>query len=303
MGAPAPTDFETRTAELPALEPGQVLVANRYMALGAVMRTMLAGGTASLPGFEPGEPLFARTLGTVLASAAPRVAAGADVVHMAGWSTHAVVDADRCRPVPDGDPMRHLSSGVTAYVGLRLAGVRAGDTVYVSSAAGAVGSAAGILARTLGAGRVVGGTRSAWKTSELVDRLGYDAAVDYASGDVEAALAACAPDGIDVYFDNVGGDHLATVVGLLNDGGRVALCGTLADRPGPRLDLPAVIGKGLTLRGFRASAHPDLHDGYPAPDLPHVVVDGLDAAPGALLDLFAGRYVGTVLVRLDGGTQ
>jgi NADPH-dependent curcumin reductase CurA len=289
------TDFETGTVDLPAPAPGQVLVANHYMALGAAMRSMLGAGSA----------LPAKTLGTVLISADPHLPQGSTVVHMAGWRTHAVLDVAQCRAVTGGDPLLQLSSGLTAYAGLRLVGVRPGDTVYVSSAAGAVGSAAGLLARTLGAGRVIGGTSTPAKVRTLVDEFGYDEALHYGAGGV--------PDGVDVYFDNVGGDHLNTVIAALQPHGRVVLCGALAEQLGgataPRLDLMTVIGNRLSLHGFRTADHLGLEPEFAALvvehhlTLPHVVVDGLDRAATALMDLFAGRYTGVVLVRLDGAAQ
>jgi NADPH-dependent curcumin reductase CurA len=236
------------------------------------------------------------------------VPVGATVVHMSGWREHAVVDSGRCRVVDPEDALLHLSSGLTAYVGLRVAGLRNGETVYVSSAAGAVGSMVAQLAKAIGAGRVVGSTSSARKATDLTERLGFDAAFDYRGGPIDEELARSAPNGIDVFFDNVGGEHLAATIKALNPRGRVALCGALAQQLGedadPQLDLLTIIGRRLSLRGFTATDHLDWEPDYlrlmrhnnivPA----HTIVDGLASAPQALLDVFAGRYTGMVTVRL-----
>jgi NADPH-dependent curcumin reductase CurA len=156
---------------------------------------------------------------------------------------------------------------------------------------------------------VVGSTSSARKATDLTERLGFDAAFDYRDTPIDEQLARSAPGGIDVFFDNVGGEHLAAAVKSLNPRGRIALCGALAQQLGdgadPRLDLLTIIGRRLSLRGFTASDHLDWEPEYlrlmrdnnivPA----HTIVDGLDSAPQALLDVFAGRYVGMVMVRLD----
>jgi NADPH-dependent curcumin reductase CurA len=308
VDAPALADFELVTTAVPAPGDGQVLVRNRYMVLSAVMRSLMAGAVPPMPGYQVGQVMFAKALGEVVSSASQQVPVGATVVHMSGWREHAVVDSGRCRVVDPEDPLLHLSSGLTAFVGLRVAGLRQGETVYVSSAAGAVGSMVGQLAKAIGAGRVIGSTGSARKATDLTEKLGFDAAFDYRSEPVDKGLARSAPDGVDVFFDNVGGEQLAAAIKVLNPRGRIALCGALAQQLGdgadPQLDLLTIIGKRLSLHAFTATDHLDWEPEYlrlmrdnnivPA----HTIVDGLDSAPQALLDVFAGRHTGMVIVHL-----
>ncbi|WP_410810046.1 zinc-binding dehydrogenase [Micromonospora sp. 067-2] len=307
-GPPTPADFALVETTVREPRDGEVLVRNQYMTLAAVMRQLIRGGSPGLPEYPVGQVMSAKTWGEVVVSQSPLLPAGSRVLHTAGWREYAVGPASGFRVAPPGDPLLHLSSGLTVFAGLRLVDLRPRETVYVSSAAGAVGSLAGPIARALGAGRIVGSAGTTAKVTDLVDRLGFDAGFDR-SRPVETELARLAPDGIDVYFDNVGGEHLASVVTVMNPNGRVALCGALAqqlgDMPGTQLDLLAVIGKRLTLRGFTAAGHPEFESGYlqlmgdNGITVPHRMVDGLAAAPQALLDLFAGRQTGTVVVRID----
>jgi NADPH-dependent curcumin reductase CurA len=285
------TDFTVTTEDVAEPGAGQVLVRNRFMLLGAVMRSLL--------------PMMAgKTLGTVVASSDPAVPAGSAVVHMRGWQEYTLLDAAQCRVVDGDNPVLLLSNGLTAYTGLVTAGLKPGETVYVSGAAGAVGSVAGRLARAMGAGRVVGSTGTAAKVPQLVNRLGYDEAFEHRGpAAVAGRLAEIAPD---VYFDTVGGPLLTATLPTLNPGGRVALCGALAQQLGgaaePTIDLITVIRGRLSLHGVTGDpalepAYRQLVDEHRL-DFAHTVVDGLEAAPQALLDLFTGRFVGTVLVHL-----
>lgn len=205
-------------------------------------------------------------------------------------------------------------TGFTAYVGLtRIAEVRPGDTVFVSAAAGAVGSAAGQFARLLGAERVIGTAGGPDKCAVLVKEFGYDAAADYRAEPVRDALARLAPDGIDVYFDNVGGEQLAAALHALRTGGRVALCGMMsqfggASRSADINQLIQAVLKRLTLRGFIVRDHDDLRPEFESRvadwlrsgriTARETVTDGLDSAAGALLALLDGGNVGKMLVRL-----
>ncbi|GAA2582204.1 NADP-dependent oxidoreductase [Dactylosporangium fulvum] len=298
-GVPGLGDFAVVTAAVPEPGPGQVLIRNRYLALGAVLRTLLAEGT-----------LIARAVGEVAASTDPAFPVGTGVLHRSPWSTYAVADTSALRTADPDDPLSCPGGALTALTGLRAAGLRPGETVYVSGAAGAVGSAAGRVARALGAGRVVGSTGSARKVALLAGDpaagpaggFGFDAAFDHRAESIVSGLARLGP--VDVVFDTLG--RVAELVEAVGPRTRIALCGALTQQlggaPDPRLDLTAVIGKRLSLHGFTAADHPGL-DAQLAElgpfALPHSIIDGLAAAPQALLDLFAGRHAGVVLVRVD----
>jgi NADPH-dependent curcumin reductase CurA len=203
--------------------------------------------------------------------------------------------------------------GLTAYAGLfDVAALRDGDVVWVSAAAGAVGSLAAQFAKLRGH-RVIGSAGSDAKVAHLLDDLGLDAAFNYKRGDVEAQLGAAAPEGIDVYFDNVGGDHLRAALATLRRWGRVAICGAVSQyeraepQPGPD-NLFQAVANDLTLRGFRGSSHvgrmADMQrevGGWLRAGRLHyceTVVDGLERAPEALVRMLAGDTIGKTLVRI-----
>ena len=206
--------------------------------------------------------------------------------------------------------------GLTAWVGmLEIAALRSGDVVFVSGAAGAVGSLAGQIAKLRGAARVVGSVGSAAKASYVCDELCFDAAFNYHDGTPAELLAAAAPDGIDVYFDNVGGEHLEAAIGALHLHGRAALCGAISQYNaveqalGPR-NIGLMIGKRLTLRGFIISYHADRRSSFLAEvgcwlaegriRLAETIVDGVENAPAAFIGLMRGENIGKMLVRVSG---
>ncbi|HEX6247556.1 MAG TPA: NADP-dependent oxidoreductase [Nocardioidaceae bacterium] len=320
-GWPTPDNFELVEVELPPLREGQVLVRNIVMSVDPYMRGRMNDVRSYVPPFRIGEPLDGGAVGEVVASESPDLAVGDVVVHQLGWREHAVVPARRVRRVDTEHvaPSAYLGvlgmPGLTAYVGLtRIAPMKEGDTVFVSGAAGAVGSVVGQVARNLGAGRVVGSAGSAAKVAHVVDDLGFDAAFDYHDGPVRRLLRDLAPDGVDVYFDNVGGDHLEGAIDNMRDFGRIALCGAIADYnatsapAGPR-NLGLAIVRRLTLRGFIVTDHGDVVGEY----LPQATewlrdgrltyretyVDGLDRAVDAFLGLHRGANTGKMLVRLS----
>ncbi|WP_229695356.1 NADP-dependent oxidoreductase [Streptomyces lacrimifluminis] len=329
VGEPLPTDFAVEERPLPPLGEGQLLVRNLYMSVDPSMRGRLESTEKHYThNFTPGAPLDGRALGVVEESRCAAVPPGTYVRHQLGWRERAVLDAADTDGAGRIDPgLAPLptwlgllgQTGFTAYVGLtRIVELRPGDTVFVSAAAGAVGTAAGQFARLLGAERVLGTAGGPDKCALLVKEFGYDAAADYRAEPVRDALARLAPDGIDVYFDNVGGEQLAAALHALRTGGRVALCGMMSQFGGDRLSgqrsadinqLIQAVLKRLTLRGFIVRDHDDLRPeferrvaGWLAEGritARETVVDGLENAAGALLSLLGGGNIGKMLVRLD----
>jgi hypothetical protein len=318
-GWPTAENFAFADVELPSPEAGQVLVRNTFMSVDPYMRGRMNDAKSYVPPFQVGAPLEGGAVGEVLESAVDGVAPGELVLHDLGWRSHALTSRfTPVRPIEGVSPSHFLGAlgmtALTAYVGLLdMAEFRAGDTVFVSGAAGAVGSVAGQIARLKGAARVVGSAGSAEKVAHLTRKLGFDAAFNYRDGNVRELLAQAAPDGIDVYFDNVGGDHLEAAIGALHRGGRVAVCGSISmyneeePPPGPR-NLHMIVGKRLTLRGFIVSDHghrlPAMTDEVgrwlAAGELvaEETVVDGLDNAPAAFIGMLRGENTGKMVVRL-----
>ncbi|GAB2864243.1 NADP-dependent oxidoreductase [Actinoallomurus bryophytorum] len=321
QGWPTPEDFAVVEAELAPPGDGEVLVRNLFMSVDPYMRGRMNDVKSYAPPYRLDEVMYGGAVGEVVESRSPDLAEGDVVLHQSGWREHAKGPAKRFRKVA---PIEGVSFSVylgalgmtalTAYVGLLdIAGMRDGDTVFVSGAAGAVGSIAGQIARQRGAARVVGSAGSDEKVAYLTDRLGFDAAFNYKSGPVRRQLAQAAPDGIDVYFDNVGGDHLEAAIGALRQGGRAALCGAISSYnateppPGPR-NLGLLVSRRLTLKGFIVSDHNDrypdfvremggwLRDGKIT--FEETVVDGIDNAVDAFLAMLRGENLGKMIVRL-----
>lgn len=309
--------FRTVDVPLRAPEPGEVVVRNSHLALGAVMREQMdadANLPDALPVYRVGEPLDAFAVGTVVESADDARPVGTVVAHASPWAEYAV--AGEAFPVPadlPGPPYALATGNVaTALLGVRDgARVGAGDVVLVTGAAGGVGSLAGQIASKLGAARVIGTAGSAAKCAWLVDELGFDAAVDHRSDSLVDDLRAAAPDGITVLVDLTGGPAFEAAVEIAAPHARIAVLGALAAQSGgpwPRLHTQTVIMKGLEVRGFALAHAPHLLG--EAPGLfaqwlaegmvyPHTVVPtGLDGAPQALMDLLGGSFTGSVSVAL-----
>ena len=321
QGWPTPDDFDVVTVTHDELLPGQVRVRNEFVSVDPYMRGRMNDVRSYTPPYALGETITGGAVGRVVESADASLPVGTAVLHQHGWSDAVQADARTFRALPDlpGVPLSlHLHvlgmTGLTAYAGLTaVARMAPGDTVFVSGAAGAVGTAAGQIARLLGAGRVVGSAGSPEKVALLTEKYGYDAAFDYKDGDVRGQLARVAPDGIDVYFDNVGGDHLEAALDAFNDGGRAALCGAItgynsAERtPGPD-NMANIITRGLTLTGFTIGGHLALADefrermtgwfaaGKIAYD--ETVVDGIEHTVEAFLAMMRGANTGKMLVRV-----
>ncbi|PDP87861.1 NADP-dependent oxidoreductase [Glycomyces fuscus] len=320
VGEPKPTDFSLVETTVADPGPGQVLVRNDWMSVDPYMRGRMNDVKSYVPPFQLGEPMEGGAVGVVTASGSDDVPVGTTVLHSAGWREYALLPAEAVRAVDASLAPAEAYLGVlgmvglTAYAGLtEVAPVREGDVVFVSGAAGAVGSAAGQIARQLGASRVVGSAGGPEKKRRLLEDFGFDAAIDYREGGLEEQLAEAAPEGIDVYFDNVGGDHLRAAIAAMRNHGRIALCGAIsqynATKPEPGPDnLFLAVGKRLTLRGFIVGDHGHLMKEYAERAsgwivdgrlrTEQTVVEGIDNAVRAFLGMMRGANTGKMLVRL-----
>jgi NADPH-dependent curcumin reductase CurA len=323
-GVPRQQDFALREAPLAAPGSGQILVRNLHLSVDPYMRGRMNDVKSYVPPFQLDQPMDGGAVGVVVSvgddSPARTVAVGDHVLHGLGWREYALLDAADAVKVDAGNAPLSTYLGVlgmpglTAYAGLlRVAEFHEGDTVFVSGAAGAVGSQVGQIARLKGARRVIGSAGSDEKVQLLLKEYGFDAAFNYKKAPVAEQLGAAAPDGIDVYFDNVGGDHLEAAIGALNVHGRAALCGAIAQynatapAPGPR-NLALAIGKRLTLRGLLVSDHNDLQQqfvqevgGWIRDGKLHyeeTVVDGIENNVEAFLGMLRGDNTGKMIVTL-----
>jgi NADPH-dependent curcumin reductase CurA len=329
-GEVTPAHFTVVELELPALADGEVLVRNLFTSVDPALRLQLRrqGPAGYFSGFRPGVAMDGiMAVGEVVQSRAPGFEPGDTVSHGWGWRDLAIVPAGVLSvggvgtlaklDTTLGPPEMFLgplgNMGLTAYVGLIWAAeLRDGDVVWISAAAGAVGSIAAQIAKIRG-NRVIASAGSADKVRFLLDELGLDAAFDYHDGPVLEQLRVAAPDGIDVYFDNVGGDHLQAALAALRRWGRIAVCGAISEyestepQPGPT-NLFQLVANDLTLRGFRASSHLDLLaessrvlGGWLADGrlrYRQTIIEGLDRCPDALVAMLAGDTVGKTLVRI-----
>jgi NADPH-dependent curcumin reductase CurA len=327
-GLPRPENFALVETPLPDhVEPGTVLVRNRYFVVFPGLRTLMGDQVdgVPLPPLHVGDPLFGPAIGQVVdAPDGSSLRQGDMVMHMLGWRDYAVVPAENCTLLGDAlpDPVAYLAQASAAYGAFtRLAVIREGDVVFITGAAGAVGTLAGQIARLLGAGRVIGSTGSPDKAERLKKELGYDAVVlrgaDAEAGSIAEQLADAAPDGIDVVLDNVGGEQLIAAIATARQGARFALNGALSgqldanrsDSVAPaEIDTFRLVVKGISLRGYAGADHPDVEPEWierfgewlrsGAIHFPHTVIRGLDRAPHALPDLIGGRFFGTAIVEV-----
>ena len=335
---PSLANFSLATVDVPPPAEGQVLVRNLFMSVDPYMRGRMNAAKSYVPPFAVDQPLEGGAVGEVIESRAPAIAVGSIVISNKGWRDRFVADPRELRVV-DGS-VQPLSiylgalgmTGFTAWIGLDLVGVKAGEVVFISGAAGAVGSLAGQLAKLRGC-QVIGSAGSAEKVRLLTTELGFDAAFNYKdglpadlsagalakveasakAGDVYAQLKRAAPGGIDVYFDNVGGDHLEAAFSSLREHGRVSACGQISRYneggpvPGPR-NMFLIVTKRLTIRGFLVFDSIKRMPEFLAEVAPLVksgrirsketIIEGLERAPQAFIDLFSGENVGKMIVRL-----
>jgi NADPH-dependent curcumin reductase CurA len=318
QGRPAAEHFRLEEAPVPEPGPGQMLCRTIYLSLDPYMRGRMNDAPSYTKPVEVGEVMVGGIVGRVVRSNLQGFAPGDFAVGYGGWQDYAVFGAGEAQKVdPSIAPISTALGvlgmpGFTAWYGLlRLGEPKDGETVFVSAAAGAVGSAAGQLAGLHGC-RVVGSAGSEEKLAWLRE-LGFDATFSYRDRPVRESLREAAPDGIDIYFDNVGGDHLEAAIGALRTYGRVVACGAISryndpePAPGPR-NLFMLFTKRLTVRGFIITDHYDRYPEFLAEVGPLVrdgrlryretVVDGIENAPRAFIGLLQGENVGKMLVRV-----
>jgi NADPH-dependent curcumin reductase CurA len=319
-GEPTADNFELVETEVRPPGDGEVVVRNSFISVDPYMRGRMNDAKSYLPPFRVGAVMQGGAVGEVIDSRSPDLKVGDTVQHLRGWREFATGKAGEFRRVDTAlaSPSGYLGAlgvtGFTAWIGLvTIAEMREGDVVFVSGAAGGVGIMAGQIARLRGASRVIGSAGTDEKVRYLLDALGYDAAFNYRSGPVRQQLREAAPDGIDVYFDNVGGEHLEAAISSLKTVGRAALCGAVSQynaterEPGPR-NLGLAISKRLTLRGFIVFDHDDRYGEFIKEVGPWVaegriltretIVDGIENAPAAFLGLLRGDNIGKMLVRI-----
>ena len=324
-GEPTGDDFRIEQVPLPALAPGQVLLRNLYLSLDPYMRGRMNAGRSYVPPIAIGEVMDGGTVSQVMQSAHAQWKPGDLVLAHGGWQTHAVVDGDtlRRRLDPAGGIALttalgvHGMPGFTAYAGLREIGrPQPGETLVVAAASGPVGATVGQIAKLQGA-RVVGIAGGAKKVQWIRDELGFDAVLDHHAPDFAGQLRAAVPDGIDVYFENVGGKVFDAVLPLLNDFARVPVCGIAAHYNATALPegpdrvpllLTLVLQRRITLRGFLQFDYMPLYPEF-VRDMGGWLregriryredfIDGLENAPRGLIGMLRGDNFGKLIVRI-----
>ncbi len=316
-GMPTMANFELKPLDLAPLEDGMVRVENSWLSVDPYMRGRMNDVKSYVPPFEVGAPLQGGAVGKVVESRSPSLQPGDTVFHMLGWREQAVGPAQIFNKVPamgvgDEQWLGNLGlTGATAYFGLlRTAEAKEGDIVFVSAAAGAVGSAVVQIAKARGM-TVIGSAGGADKAA-FVRELGADAALDYKAGPLVKQLLEAAPKGIDVYFDNVGGDHLDAAFAAARNNARFAICGMIdsynGGEPAAFRYIMRVISARIMLKGFIYTDYMAEMDKFYA-DMGgwiasgqvksrETVREGIEATPQAFLDLFTGGNTGKMLVRL-----
>jgi NADPH-dependent curcumin reductase CurA len=317
QGLPTGDNFALKDIDIPPVANGQLRVRNSWLSVDPYMRGRMNDVKSYVPAFAVGEPMDGGAIGEVVESKADGFAPGDLVQHMAGWRDEAVIDARTANRLPGlgAPPEQFLGvlgvTGITAYFGLLdAASAKEGDIVFVSAAAGAVGSVAIQIAKAKG--MTVIGSAGGTDKCDYVRSLGADHVVDYKAGPVLKGLAAAAPDGIDVYFDNVGGDHLDAAFALARQNARFAICGMIEGYNNPTPPsfrfIMRVIAMRIRMKGFivfdyfprMAEFYRDMGPWLASGQVKsrETVVDGLEAMPDAFLGLFEGANTGKMLVRL-----
>src|SRR5437764_8082120 len=317
-GKLGPEHFKMVDGAMPEPKDGEALLRVRYISLDAANRAWMHGATYRAP-VEANTVMAGGGIAEVVSSKSPGLSPGDIVFGDTGWQDYAAVPAKHLSKMPRMEPMTHLLSvygiaGLTAYFGLLDIGKpKTGETVVVSAAAGSVGSIVGQIAKITGC-RVIGIAGGAEKCGWLVNELGFDAAVDYKGGALFKTLKSAAPNGIDVYFDNVGGDIFEACLAQMNVRGRIACCGAVSQydmappASGPRGVPGLIVVKRLTVQGFivtdffdrRERAIADLQSWVQSGKLKvqEDVIEGLENTPQALIGLLAGENRGKRIVRV-----
>lgn len=313
-------NFTLTEEALPVPGDGELVVRNIFMSVDPYMRGRMNDTKSYVPPFQIGKVLAAGVVGRVVASNNPDYAEGDYVVGMLGWENYSLSDGANLRKIEEGGlPLSwHLGilgmPGMTAYVGLhRIAEARAEDNVFVSAASGAVGSVVGQLAKIHGC-RVAGCAGSDDKVALLTDELGFDAAFNYRSSkSLPASVSEVCPQGIDVNFENVGGEIFEAALWNMRNFGRVALCGMISQynddhlRPGPR-GMTVIVGRRLRIQGFIVTDHSDVYPEYATKvsgwlaegklQYRETIAEGIENAPAAFIDMLKGGNTGKQIVQL-----
>ncbi len=316
-----PDNFELTDATTGEPGDGEVLVRNIFLSVDPYMRGRMNDVKSYIPPFQIGEVLQAGVIGQVVATNFDAIAEGDYVMGMLGWENYSICDGRLLRKLPQSSaPLSwHLGilgmPGMTAYVGLmKIAEAKKGEHVFVTAASGAVGSVVGQLARIHGC-RVAGSAGSDQKVALLKEELGYNAAFNYkSSASLPASVKEACPDGVDVLFENVGGEILEAVLWHMRDYGRIALCGMIADyneqepQPGPR-GMMLMIGRRLSMRGFIVTDHPEACEEYVEKAIGWIsdgqlkyretVAEGIENAAQAFIDMLKGGNTGKQIVQLS----
>jgi NADPH-dependent curcumin reductase CurA len=316
-GTPTADNFELKEIDLPETGEGMIRVRNQWLSVDPYMRGRMNDAKSYVPAFQVGQPLEGGAIGEVLESKADGFSAGDVVLHMGGWRDEAVVAGQTARKLPElgADPQQFLgvlgTTGATAYFGLLdAASAKEGDIVFVSAAAGAVGSVVVQIAKAKG--MTVIGSAGGKEKCEYVRSLGADHVIDYRAGPLVRSLAVAAPDGIDVYFDNVGGSHLDAALAGARNHARFAICGMIEGynkrEPASLRYLMRVIAARIRMQGFLVFDYQRRMDEFYREMAPllksgavkakETVVEGLERTPEAFLGLFEGANVGKMLVKL-----
>jgi NADPH-dependent curcumin reductase CurA len=318
-GMPTPANFTLAQTELAPLPDGQVLVRNLYLSVDPYMRGRMNEAKSYVPAFELNQVLGGGAVGEVIESHTLELAVGDIVTSPLGWREYFMAAPSALHRVNRELQPRSIylgalgMTGMTAWAGLNLVDVKAGDVVFISGAAGAVGSVAGQLAKLRGC-RVIGAAGSAEKIRFLKAECGFDQAFDYKVGSVLEHLNQAAPDGIDVYFDNTGGAMLEAALSALRVHGRIIACGSISGynnlkpQPGPS-NLFNMIGKRLTMKGLivsdaldrQAEFEQEVSGYFRSGQLKNqeTVVNGIDQAVSAFIGLFSGQNMGKMVVKLN----